>query len=376
MFDTGPRVDPPPSDPRSHVPTWRYHARELGRRLSHYVAKRRRGYRDRGSLERAAETILAERAERGFEAGGHFRGVWPRDLCFAARGLVAAGYGSEVAETGDRIIDSLSEVFYTDFHDEYRAATPAEGVDTFPALVLLLSAVDRLEAHADSIIDLAAIYREKFVGPETGLVTGRGSSWWDSAAQPREAYNTVLLLAAVERLEERGIATTFTGESESIRNALVSHLWNGSYFDERRGSSVLACDANVTALYFGLVDDERARSIADSLSTLETPYGLRMRARPFGPTEVHPFFLLHRDYHYHVWPWNSLTYANGIAGYGLEERAQREVNRIERLLAPYGNFLEVCTFEGEPYVKRGYASAEDFTVAAALWTEYDRRFRD
>lgn len=98
-----------------------------------------------------------------------------------------------------------------------------------------------------------------------------------------------------------------------------------------------------------------------------------MRAEPFSRTEVHPFFLFHRDYHYHVWPWNSVMYAIGLERYGYPTRARREIERLESLLGPYGTFLEVCTLEGEPYVKRGYASAGEFTVAAALWTEYHRR---
>ncbi|WP_440763668.1 MGH1-like glycoside hydrolase domain-containing protein [Natronorubrum sp. DTA7] len=196
-----------------------------------------------------------------------------------------------------------------------------------------------------------------------------------------------MLLAAVERLEERGVETTFTGESEDIRAALYTQLWNGRYFDERRGTargsgdrrdgggnrSVLACDANVVPLYLGVVDDDRAAAIVSALERLETSFGLVMRAEPFSHAAVHPFFLLHRDYHYHVWPWNSLMYALGLRRYGYDDRARREVERVESLLEPYGNFLEVCTLEGEPYVKRGYATAEDFTVAAALWTEYHSR---
>ncbi|WP_440770665.1 MGH1-like glycoside hydrolase domain-containing protein [Natronorubrum sp. DTA28] len=366
------------------VRTGRYYARELHRRLAHYVEKRRYGFRDHGSLERAAETILATRAERGFEAGGHFRGVWPRDLAFSARGLSAAGYEEAVAETGRWLVDQLSDssVFYTDFHDRFHAASPAEGVDTFPALVLLLAECGCLREHADAVADLAAVHRKRFV--TGGLVVGSGSSWWDSVAGPREAYNTAMLLAAVERLEERSIETAFTGESDAIRAALYSQLWNGRYFDERRGAahgsgdrrnrdddrSVLACDANVVPLYLGVVDDDRAAAIVSSLDRLETPFGLVMRAEPFSHAAVHPFFLLHRDYHYHVWPWNSLMYAVGLRRYGYDDRARREIERVEALLEPYGNFLEVCTLEGEPYVKRGYASAEDFTVAAALWTEY------
>ncbi|WP_436345403.1 MGH1-like glycoside hydrolase domain-containing protein [Natronorubrum sp. FCH18a] len=366
----------------------RYYAREFQRRLAHYVEKRRRGFRDHGSLERAAETILTNRAERGFEAGGHFRGVWPRDLAFGARGLSAAGFDDAVAETGRWLVDQLADgdVFYTDFHDRFHAATPAEGVDTFPALVLLLAECGCLREHADAIADLAAVHRERFVA-DSGLVTGSGSSWWDSAAAPRETYNTAVLLAAVERLEERDIETVFTGESAAIREALYSQLWNGRHFDEHRtadrgygrgrgrsrGSPVLACDANVVPLYLGLVDDDRAASIVSSLEGLDTPYGLAMRAEPFSHAAVHPFFLLHRDYHYHIWPWNSLMYALGLRRYGYDDRARRELERVEALLEPYGNFLEVCTLEGEPYVKRGYASAEDFTVAAALWTEYQYR---
>lgn len=367
-----------------------YYARELRRRLVHYFEKRRHGFRDYGSLALAADTILANRADHGFESGGHFRGVWPRDLAFAAPGLVARGFDGAVADTGRWLVEELSDasVFYTDFHRRFHAATPAEGVDTFPALVVLLAECDALREHADAISALATRHREKFVTDE-GLVTGSGSSWWDSAATPREAYNTTMLLAATERLEERGIETIYAGNSDTIRDALYAHLWNGRYFDEHRsrracstlrtrtvsarvGSSVLACDANVVPLYLGVVDDDRAASIVEALERLETPHGIRMRARTFSHASVHPFFLLHRDYHDHIWPWNSLMYAVGLARYGYDERATREFERVESLLEPYGNFLEVCTLEGDPYVKRGYASAEDFTVAAALWEEARR----
>ncbi len=359
------------------VPTVRYYERELRRRIAHYAEKRRSGFRYRGSLERAAHEILTERAARGFESGGHFRGVWPRDLCFGARGLSISGFDAAVRETGAWLIDQLSAdcreaVFYTDFHEGYCAATPAEGVDTFPALVILLSECGGLRSYADELERLAERHREKFFDEERAIVSGSGSSWWDSARRPRETYNTAMLLAATERLERRDIETAFTGRSSEIRDGLVSTFWNGSHFAERRGSPTLACDANVIPLYFGLLEDERARTVAKSLGKLETSAGLRMRARPFGRTEVHPFFALHRDYHYHVWPWNSFMYAVGLERYGFDDRARAEVDRIERRLSPYGNFLEVLTLEGGPYVKRGYASAEDFTVAAALWTEYVR----
>ncbi|MFC4439232.1 MULTISPECIES: hypothetical protein [Natrialbaceae] len=104
--------------------------------------------------------------------------------------------------------------------------------------------------------------------------------------------------------------------------------------------------------------------------SLETPNGLGMRQRPFSLGEVRPFFVLHRDYHFHVCPWNSFVYANGLERYGFDRKAQQEVDRIERVTEPYGNFLQVLTLEGEPYVKRGYATAEDFTVTAALCVEY------
>lgn len=348
---------------------WHY-ATVLSRRLSHYAEKRIYGYSQRGSLDVAAESILTERVATGFRAGSHFPGVWPRDLCFAARGVVAAGFADELRAAAEFALGRLDETFYTDFHAKYDAATPAEGVDTFPALVVVLDETDALDAHADRVAELAALHRRKFFDPELGIVTGAGSSWWDSAAHPREAYNTAMLLTAIERLARAGIETPYSGGIERIRSALVNQLWNGRAFDEHRESSAVACDANVVPLYFGLVDDVRAASIATTLDSLATPMGLKMRHRPFTLREVRPVFLLHRDYHYHVWPWNSLLYANGIRRYGFEERADREVECIERRLRPYGNFLEVLSLDGGAYCKRGYASAEDFTVAAALWTEY------
>lgn len=347
-----------------------YYPLELYRRLRHYAERRIGGYTDRGSLEAAAEQILTERAEGRFLAGSQFRGEWPRDLCFSARGLVASGFADELRATAEVMLREIADTFYTDFHDGFNAAAPEEGVDTFPAIVIVLDETGGLEAHADDLAALADLHRRKFFDRNANIVSGTGSSWWDSTSTPREAYNTAMLLAAVERLEGAGVPTAYTGRSGEIRDGMVDGLWNGAFFDEYRGSSVLACDANVVPLYFGLVDRDVAERIVAALARLETANGLKMRERPFAVDEVHPFFLLHRDYHYPVWPWNGFMYANGLRRYGFDARAEREVERLERLLEPYGNFLEVLDVDGGAYVKRGYASAEDFTVAAALWTEY------
>lgn len=355
-------------------PPLRYYPRVLIRRLRHYVERRRNGYTNRGSLETAAKEILRASARQGFQAGSHFSGIWPRDLCFSAPGLLAVGLGEELHAVTTEMLASVEGTFYTDFHEKYDVATPAEGVDTFPAFVIIVDELGKLDLHARDLTAMASLHREKFFDEKLGIVSGAGSSWWDSAANPREAYNTAMLLTAVERLERRDIQTSYTGLSERIRDGMSTHLWNGNHFDERRSSPVLACDGNVVPLYFGLVDDERASRIVESLAALETKRGLKMRSHPFTLREVRPEFLLHRDYHYHVWPWNCFVYVLGLAQYGYHERAQAERERIERQLDRYGNFLEVLTLDGEPYLKRGYASAQDFTVAAALWMEFIQRF--
>lgn len=350
-----------------------YYPTVLFRRIRHYVERRRKGYSDRGSLETAAEEIARASAEQRFRAGSHFPGVWVRDLCFAARGLVALGFREALRSTTTEILRAIDTTFYTDFHRQSAVATPAEGVDTFPALVLLLDETGVLAERSEAVSTLAALHREKFFDEDRHVVSGAGSSWWDSAGHSREAYNTAMLLTAMERLERHDVETTYAGLSRTIREAFHSQLWNGRYFDERRGASVLACDANVIPLYFGIVDERRAAKIAGSLRSLETEKGLKMRERPFTLAEVRPAFLLHRDYHYHIWPWNSFAYANGLVRYGYDERARREVARIERTLERFGNFIEAFTTDGDPYIKRGYAAAEDFTVAAALWSEYHRQ---
>ena len=355
----------------------RYYGRELWRRLRHYARIRALGYPNRGSLSDAAESILAARAESGFASGGHFRGVWPRDLCFAAAGFRAAGYVGALRAAGGGLAEILlaGDVFYTDVHDGDAAAAPAEGVDTFPALVILLARCDGLTERAEAIATLARRHRRRFFDDDLALVTGSGSSWWDSAAAPRETYNTAMLLAAIERLDDAGIETPYAGLADEVRDGMLTHLWSSGRFLEHRASSTLGCDANVVPLYFELIDRDRARSIVDAVERLATPNGLRLRARPFARSDVRPHFLLHRDYHYHVWPWNSYMYVNGARGYGFDEAARQERERVDAAQREYGTFLEVIALDGTPYVKRGYASASDFTVAAALWTEARERRR-
>ena len=350
-----------------------YYTRELHRRVAHYWRVRRHGYPDHGSLEAAAEEIISRRADGGFRSGGHFRGIWPRDLCFSAPGLLESGYREELREAVTWLLARYDGTFFTDVQSDYAAAVPSAGVDTFPALVIVLDAVDELANHADRIGTLAVHHRDRFYDEETGLVSGAGSGWWDSASHPRTAYNTAMVLTALERMADVGVESVYTDGRERIREAWIDRLWTGEYVAEHADSSVLACDANVVPLYFGLLEPSRARSVAAALQRLETECGIVLRERPFSIREVHPFFWLHRDYHYHVWPWNSFVYAIGLARYGFLERGKREVERVERTLERYGTFLESNTLEGEPYVKRGYAAAGDFTVAAALWIQFRSR---
>lgn len=352
-------------------PRLRYYPRVGGRRLAHYVERRRFGYDDYGTLADAASVILS--TERGFCAGSQYPGVWLRDLAFAAPALIERGQRDAVRATAETMLDTIDATFHTDFRDDRAIPTPAEGSDTFPALVLLLDELDVLGEHGSALSTLAALHREKFYVAERGIVGGRGSAWWDSATGSREAYNTAMLLDACDRLAAQGIETRYTADYAAISDGLHA-LWNGSYFNERRESDVLACDANVIPLYLGLVSDGQAESIANSLERLETDRGLGMRERPFSHREIRLPFLLHRDYHYHIWPWNSFAYAIGLAQYGFDTRAEAEVERVERQLARFGNFLEVLHRDGGPYRKRGFASAQDFLVAAALWVEYQQRF--
>lgn len=349
-----------------------YYPGVLGRRLGHYLDKRAAGYTDRGPLEEVAPALVRARANRGFRAGSHFSGLWPRDLCFAAVGITELGFANELREAADIAIERLDDTFYTDFHASFEVATPAEGVDTFPALVILLHEADGLTERAEALASLAALHRDRFFDEDLAIVTGHGSSWWDSAADPREAYNTAMLLAALERLEACGVDTVYAGDLSAIRDGFRTAFWNGAYLNETRQSEVLACDANVVALYFGLLSPEEASAVIGSLAELQTEHGLKLREQPFARSDVRPAFRLHPDYHYHIWPWNSYMYAIGARRYGEHGAAASEIERIERVLRHYGNFLEVVTLDGRPYVKRGYASAEDFTVAAGLWLEYHR----
>lgn len=348
-----------------------YYPRVTARRLAHYAERRLHGYDHLGSLPTAAAAILSP--SRGFRAGSHYEGAWIRDLAFAAPAIVRSGHEPDLRRLAERILDFLDDTFYTDIRETAAIPTPAEGIDTFPAVVILLDELDMLAQHEDQLLELSALHRERFYHGRAGIVEGLGSAWWDSVRGSRETYNTAMLLAAHERLEARRIDSAYADTTADLWHGLDS-LWNGTYFAERRGSSVLACDANVIPLYFELLSDARAASIVAALERLETDRGLRMRERPFAYREIRLPFLLHRDYHYHVWPWNSFAYANGLAAYGYHQRADAEVGRIEARLERYGNFLEILHLDGGPYIKRGYASAQDFLVAAALWTEYHARF--
>jgi hypothetical protein len=141
--------------------------------------------------------------------------------------------------------------------------------------------------------------------------------------------------------------------------------------EDASADDVIAADANVLALYFGDLPQERLLDVAGALeaSPLVAPVPCRMRAVPRPVELLPPLARLAPSYHETIWPHLGWMHCIGLARLGLPWR-HRAAPLVQSALRE-GSFLETLDPEGRPHVSRYMATERDFTMGAGLCLELD-----
>ncbi|GEM_PF-1818077 len=327
---------------------------------------------DGGTPNDVARLVLRRNAGAILRAGeGHFHAMWVADTGKAFNGArealsveYLAGLLSRVVRTSARVGRVPTCFTPKGWHD-----LPWPRADGLPWLLHMVDRLDDPAFVADHHRDLQKAWddwRAAHLDPTTGLIREEVTGdWMDTVPRPSSTYNNLMGLRAAQAARRLDLA----GEGPDEK-ALLASRWTGAHLrDHARSGDYLSADANVPALYHGLLPRHVRRRIATSLETslLATPIGMRTREGAYTRDEFPLATRLAPAYHSTRWLHWGLMHVIGLQRNDLPW--QHQLTPIRRLTSALGNFIETLDDEGRPFATPWIATEHGFTMSAGLYLE-------
>lgn len=319
-----------------------------------------------------ARAVLRANAGAVLRAGaGHFHDMWVADFGKAFGGALHALPREYLAAQLDRVAATSAPLgrVPTCFTPKGWHDLPWPRADSLPWLLVMMERLgdDELVArHHAGLQRLWDAWREGTLDPATGLVRDDVTGdWMDTVPRPSSTYNNLVALAGARAARRLGLA----GEGPDAKR-LLDARWSGTHLrDHARAGDYLSADANVPALYLGVLPEHARRAIASTLeqSALVRPIPMRTREGAYAREELPALSRLTPSYHSTTWLHLGLMHANGLKREGLPWR--EHVARVEEVVRAHGNFLETLGPDARPHVSRWLSTEHGFSMSAGLYLE-------
>lgn len=330
------------------------------------------------SAREIAENVLRANAGDVLRAGaGHFHLMWTADTGKAFAGALRALPREMLARYVSRIVKTAARAGHvpTCFSETGHHDIPWARCDNLPWLLHMVDLLDDaafLDAHRRELLRVYANWVESYVDPSTGLIQRRATGdWMDTVPRPSSTYANHCALRAYEAAERLGLTSAPSYLTEAARS-LVGERWLGRHFtDHARSGDYLSADANVPALYFGLVPAWCRRDILDTIeaSGLCAPVPMRTREGAYDERELPLLSRLVADYHSTAWTHLGAMYAVGLQREARLDLAAPHLAALERGMLRHRNVLETLDGEDDPHASRFMATEYGFTMTAGLFLE-------
>jgi hypothetical protein len=322
--------------------------------------------------EAMAREVLRANAREVLRSGsGHFHDMWVADLGKAFAGATRELPREYLAGLLDRIVSVSARVgrVPTCFTPRGWHDLPWPRADSLPWLLHMVETLDDPAFLAERHGALRKTYADwaaATIDPATGLVrrdvTG---DWMDTVPRPSSTYNNLMALRAAQAARRLDL-----GDAALDVDALLASRWTGTHLrDHAASGDYLSADANVPALYHGLLRADARRAIARALeaSALVRPVPMRTREGAYARDELPPLTRLAPSYHSTTWLHLGLMLANGLKREGAPWR--HHVEAVEASVLAHGNFLETLDERGEPHRSRWLSTEHGFSMSAGLYLE-------
>ncbi len=326
------------------------------------------------AAEIAAE-VLRRNARRVLYAGsGHFHYMWVSDFGKALRGALRALPAAYLRRQVSWMIRESSRLGRVPSVFSHRRGfdMPYWRGDNLPWLVISVAELKRWTGEEPAAAERSALsalltdygrtYLSQGLLPQS--VTG---DWVDTILRPSSTYNNVCVLQMLRKARSLGLAVP--AAPEEFEDRLLGERWRDGMLTDHAESIEPGVDAAAWALYFGLFDEARRRSMARVIeaSGLVRPFPLRVAARRHEARLMPPLTRLSPDYHNCIWLHLGLAYLNGLKRLGADVSSAKAA--LSRVVRTHRNFVESFTPAGEPYRTPLFSTEYGLTMAAGQYLE-------
>ncbi|MFZ1258762.1 MAG: hypothetical protein WAQ25_04815 [Candidatus Saccharimonas sp.] len=287
---------------------------------------------------------------------GHFDFFWMRDFGTACHGLLKTNPEQvhatlswamrhyRRAGTVSTCIDQAGNCF----------EAPSKSIDALPWLLhcLVVSDYTLHKSERQFLERMLRRYKKRYLEPQTGMLRSRKwSEMRDAVMYDRSAY-AVTMVARLARCAKR-LELDFPYQTEQYRELLVSHYWNGHYFNADYGNDAFSAECALFPLYMGIVDDPvLAGKTLDYIANqkLNKPYPMLYTNQPDA-------------FHYHwwmtapfmpqyegqtLWSWHGVFYLHLLKRCRRPEY-EHQYQSFARMIERHGTWPEMLNADGSWY---------------------------
>lgn len=326
----------------------------------------RRVERFEGDAREICQQILDRLWEGDFyrTSLGHFNFFWMRDFGTVCESLVKLGQTDKVHHTlrwalryyrraniVTTCVDKAGNCF----------EAPGRAVDTLPWLLhcITVSHYPLNKSEHQFLEKQLAKHARTFLREDGSLRNMKFAEMRDAVMYDRSAY-AVTLVARMAECARKLRLNGFPFGPEIYQTELLSHYWNGKYFNADHSTKAFSAECALFPFFLGVIDDpKKAGKTFDYINRqkLNEPYPLLYTKTPdafrYHWWMTAPFMPNYAGHS--VWSWHGEFYLHILKKYKRPEYKE-QYDRFAAMIERHGNFPEMLNADGSWYKAPIYKS--------------------
>lgn len=316
-------------------------------------------------------------------SSGNFKNFFTRDFGIVCKALIELGYREEVKQTLEYALEKFEK------HGHVTVAIsengrpfdfPTYAPDSLAFLLNSLSLVEdkelvyRYRHFLNSEIDY---FFDNVIDKSTGLVRKDRffSSMKDYAKRKSSCYDNCMAFLIQKNSEKLGLNNPL--RKYNYKELIKNNFWNGNYFlDDLSGKDYVASDAQIFPFWVELFDErEMFESIKKEIEKnyLNDPLPMRYTK---SDADVDMFFVevFNKGYQKDtIWSNIGMIWLEVLYKFD-RDLLNEEIEKYDKIIAKYGNFLEVYNSDLTPF-KSSFYFSDDSMIWSAIFLNINEKMQ-
>lgn len=308
---------------------------------------------------------------------GHFDFFWMRDFGTVCESLVKLGYTERVHHTLHFALRHYRRSGAVTLCIDKRGNcfdAPGKSIDALPWLLHCLTVSDYQLNKSDVKFLNRALrkYRRTYLDSHGHVRSMKFAEMRDAVVYDRSAYSVALVARLAQCARLLGLQHTFP--VEIYHDLLVTHYWNGRYFNADYRNDAFSAECALFPFWLGIVDDKQMMNATfDYIAKekLSDPYPLIYTPTPERFTYhwwmTGPWMPEYQGKT--IWSWHGEYYLHLLKRY-KHPRYKQEYQKFSDMITLHGSFPEMLNTDGSWYNAPVY-KGDPGMIWAALFLELE-----